>query len=401
MGKYVITRFKYKEKDILFYGIKNESGFYRISLDTPDNSDLIGNVYVGYVKDIVKNIDAAFIEYQDGKTGYFSINDNKNPVFLNKKNTDKICQGDLVLVQISKNAIKTKFPVLTSKISLTGKYCVLNYNKTGIGFSGKIKDQNFKSEVRDKLSNLLKDDRYSFGVIIRTNATTARLVDIESEITELKQKMTEILSKSEYRTKYSILHNEPKDYLTWIKGFYKNEVSEIVTDNRDLYENISDYMEKTNIEISLNLYEDDLLPLYKLHSIEKTLNDTLNKKVWLKSGAYLYIEQTEAMVVIDVNTGKCIKGNNSKKHILNVNIEAAKEIALQLSLRNLSGIIIIDFINMSSEEDKVILIDKVKEYILKDKIKTDYIEMTKLDLVELTRKKTKASLVEQYEKVIN
>ena len=112
-------------------------------------------------------------------------------------------------------------------------------------------------------------------------------------------------------------------------------------------------------------------------------------------------EQTEAMVVIDVNTGKCIKGNNSKKHILNVNIEAAKEIALQLSLRNLSGIIIIDFINMSSEEDKVILIDKVKEYILKDKIKTDYIEMTKLDLVELTRKKTKASLVEQYEKVIN
>ena len=98
MGKYVITRFKYKEKDILFYGIKNESGFYRISLDTPDNSDLIGNVYVGYVKDIVKNIDAAFIEYQDGKTGYFSINDNKNPVFLNKKNTDKICQGDLVLV---------------------------------------------------------------------------------------------------------------------------------------------------------------------------------------------------------------------------------------------------------------------------------------------------------------
>ncbi len=150
-------------------------------------------------------------------------------------------------------------------------------------------------------------------------------------------------------------------------------------------------------EIRLTFYQDDLLPLYKLYGLESVMKNILSKNVWLKSGAYLVIEPTEAMVVIDVNTGKCIKGRKQDDTIFKVNMEAAKEIAAQLRLRNLSGIIIIDFINMDSEEQKRELVEELKQQIYKDKIKTSFVEMTKLDLVVLTRKKTEAPVYEQLE----
>ena len=188
------------------------------------------------------------------------------------------------------------------------------------------------------------------------------------------------------------------EYLRLIKGSYSGEIHEIITDNHEIYKEIRQYIHRMSMnEIRLTFYQDDLLPLYKLYGLESVMKNILSKNVWLKSGAYLVIEPTEAMVVIDVNTGKCIKGRKQDDTIFKVNMEAAKEIAAQLRLRNLSGIIIIDFINMDSEEQKRELVEELKQQIYKDKIKTSFVEMTKLDLVVLTRKKTEAPVYEQLE----
>ena len=403
MGKFIVTNYRYENKNIIFYGLHDGKRFYNIGFEDKRESVKIGNVYVGLVKDIVGNINAAFVEFSNGVTGYYSLDDNKHTIFLNKKNTDKVCQGDLILVQVMKEAIKTKFCVLTSKISLGGVYAVLNYGKSGIGFSNKIQSSEIRNEFKRALKDCFLGDESGtdYGVVIRTNAVHVQVQTVLDEVISLKEKMDKILESAKYLTKFSLVYREPADYLKQIRGFYDGEITEIVTDSEDLYQEICAFETENMLsDYQATLYRDDLLPLYKLYNVEGTIADILNKKVWLKSGAYLIIEQTDAMVVIDVNTGKGIKGKNMQSHLLQVNIEAAKEIAYQLQVRNLSGIIMIDFINMTEQKNKDILISEIKKEILKDKIKTDFVEMTKLDLVELTRKKTESSIVEQLDRIV-
>ena len=416
MGKLIITHVTVDGKNLLFRGLHKENRFCDIGLNSGENTehendyvgdDKAGNIYVGFVKDIVKNINAAFVEYQKGKIGYFSIAD-EEPIFLNNKANQTLCQGDLVLVQLKKEAVKTKAPVLTSKISFSGRYIVLNVSKSGVGFSNKIGDHDFKTEVRKSIARLLDDIFHDtgekYGVVIRTNAIEADAGEIEKELIRLVNNYREMLENAKYKTRFSVIKKEEPQYLKMITGAYDNEIDEIITDDLFIYQKVKDYILCNEIEKYkeiIRLYDDKLLPLHKIYSVEKTVKEIRNKKVWLNSGAYLVIEQTEAMVVIDVNTGKCIKGKDIKKTILNVNLEAAKEIAYQLRLRNLSGIIMIDFISMTDEEDKKKVVDCVKKCIRNDKVRTDFVEMTKLDLVELTRKKIEPPVYEQIERIID
>ena len=227
--------------------------------------------------------------------------------------------------------------------------------------------------------------------------------EVKMELIDLIQKYNKLLEISKTRTIYSKLYSEDKEYLKMLKSSYKNEINEIITDDISVYNNIKNYLSEEifSNDIKVIFYEDELLPLYKLYSIENVIKNILTKKVWLKSGAYLVIEPTEAMTVIDVNTGKCTKGKDIEKTAFNVNLEASEEIAFQLKLRNISGIIIVDFINMASDENKMILIKHLKKLITTDRIKTDFIEMTKLDLIELTRKKVEKPIYEQLENCVN
>ena len=181
---------------------------------------------------------------------------------------------------------------------------------------------------------------------------------------------------------------------------YADELEEIVTDDKELFETIQIYLEHYGIEAKkLRFYQDDLLPLCKVYSIEKALKEALSEKVWLKSGGFLVIQQTEAFVSIDVNTGKYSGKKNLADTIRLINLEAAKEIAHQLRLRNLSGIIMVDFIDMDAQEDKTLLMDTLRAAVRPDPVKTTVIDMTPLNLVEMTRKKEKRPLWEQIAQV--
>lgn len=395
-NKLIITNIEVNSKEKLFCGLKNDKRFYKIDFSDNESRCQVGDIFIGRVMDIAKNINAAFIEYKKGMRGYFSIEENKNIIFLNKKNTDKVCQGDLLIVQLSKAAVKTKFPVLTSLISLTGRNVVLNIGKSGIGFSGKIKDKDYKSEIQKSLGvfleNISAENNEEYGVIVRTNAYGLTADEISKDLQNLVEQWKNIKIMSQTRTAFSCLKSADTLYMRYINGAYNDEIQEIVTDREDIYNEIKN-MDINNCKITL--YNDELLPLYKLHSVESVIEQVTNRKVWLKSGAYLVMEPTEAMYVIDVNTGKCIKGKKNDETIFNVNMEAAKEVAYQLQLRNISGIIVVDFINMESQEKQRLLVEYLDECVKKDKIKTTVVDITKLNLVEITRKKIESPVYEQ------
>ena len=200
-----------------------------------------------------------------------------------------------------------------------------------------------------------------------------------------------------HRTCYSLLYTSTPSYLNGLRDSLQSSLESVITDEPDIYDAVKEYLsnhQREDLHL-LNYYEDPLLPLEKLYRIERTMDEALGKKVWMKSGGYLVIEPTEALVVIDVNTGKYSGKKALRETIMKINLEAAEEIGHQLRLRNLSGIILIDFIDMEKEEDRVFLVKKLEEIVSKDPVKTTVVEITKLNLVEVTRKKIKRPLYEQ------
>jgi len=364
-----------------------------LEMQLEDDSMVLGNIYIGKVKNVVKNINAAFIDYQDGKTGYYSLSDNPEPLFINRT-SGTIKAGDEVIVQIEKDAVKTKDPVLSSNLNFSGKYAVLTSGKRMISFSSKIHDTEWKEQLRLELEPLLNDRA---GVIIRTNAYTADIVQIKTEITRLCDSCQKLLHDAAFRTCYSLLYEANTGYLNMLKGCRDGMLEQIITDQPEVYETCRDYLSLYQPDdlARLQLYKDSQISLTSLYSIETIFKEALQKRVWLKSGGYLVIEQTEAMVVIDVNTGKYSKKKTLQETILLINQEAAKEICHQLRLRNLSGIILVDFIDMKSEEDKLLLMKTLKHYAALDPVKTMVVDMTALNLVEMTRKKGRRPLAEQ------
>lgn len=386
-GKLILTEL-YNRKISAYFkdGQINELRFH--------DKSILGNIYIGRVQNVVKNIDAAFIEIQKGLVCYYSIRDNKNPIFLNKKNTDKVNIGDLMLVQVSKDDVKTKAPTVTCEINFAGKYSVLTYGKSHLGISNKIKNEHWKKEFRELCAPFMTDN---IGYVIRTNAKSVLAKEVIDEIALLKEQFEEILNKAQYLSAFTPVYTNKESYITAIRDMYDQSYDEVVTDNVQMYEEIKEYFEKeevTNLN-KLRLYEDTMLPLYKLYSLEKHIKDALSKNVWLKSGAYLVIEPTEALTVIDVNTGKYDGKKKSSETYLKINLEAAKEIGRQLRLRNLSGIIIVDFIDMEDDRDKIKLLEELKLIVKDDPIKTTVVDITALNLIELTRKKVRKPLYEQ------
>ncbi len=354
-----------------------------------DEESLVGNIYLGYVKDIVKNINAAFIEIADGVKGYLPLEESKYAIFANNKNTDKLCQGDKVIVQVAKDAIKTKDCVLTTKFSLAGRYACLTHGDTRFSISKKIKDDAFEETVKSALNHL---DFKTFGLILRTNSHNAALDEIEAEIDVLTNKYNKIITFGVTRQGKSKLYSRESSIISSLRDRISNEDYSITTDIKEIYDSLKNMFASYNLNPDITLYEDEY-ELYKLHSLNSFIQGIASKKVWLKSGGYLVIEGTEALTSIDVNTGKYDKGTNKEAAILKINKEAAEEIARQLRLRNISGIIIVDFINMTSPESMSELIAFTKSKLKEDFTPTNFVDVTKLGLMELTRKKITQSFV--------
>lgn len=445
MDQLIVTKWK----DRSLTALLSDGHCRSLTLESGDES-LLGNIYIGKVKNVVKNINAAFIDLGGGKTGYFSLAENPFPLYTDELNslcsldgtenlkkaetgnaldgreqsgvekgkkpdaaafsrTRKLKAGDELLVQVSRDALKTKDPSVTCCLNFPGTYMVLTVGKPQIGFSAKIKDNAWKEKVRETLL-AHKDER--FGLIVRTNGASASIETLCAETEALKSQMENLFARAACRTCYSLLEQGTPPYIQSLRDAKKGTLAEVITDVPEYEDRIEAWLKEEQAENSkmphmtdgetaiepiapkLVRYEDENLPLMKLYRLESVLKSATDRRVWMKSGGYLVIEPTEALTVIDVNTGKYTGKKTPAETILKINLEAAHEVARQLSLRNLSGIIIVDFIDMESKEDQETLMRALGEELSRDPVKTILVDMTRLGLVEITRKKVRRPLHE-------
>lgn len=359
-----------------------------------DEVSILGNIYVGKVINIVKNIQAAFVQIQDGIVCYYSLKENPEPIYIKKSGGSELVQGDEILVQVEKEALKTKDPVVSSNLNIPGKYMAITTGNQKLGISSKISSEK-KQELKDFFG---KFDLQGNGIVIRTNAVTASHQVLLQEFNFLMERLQKMKETAVHRTAFSLLYRADSFYLQRLRNMYEGELHKIITDVKSVYTEIEEYLSKYQPadRERLNFYEDNILSLSALYNITRDLERTLQRQVWMKSGAYLVIEPTEACTVIDVNTGKCdSKRKDRQKTFLKINLEAAKEVANQIRLRNLSGIILVDFIDLEKEEDRNQLMHELRELLRKDAVPTNLVDMTKLQIAEITRKKQKKPLHEQ------
>lgn len=415
MKKYIITQEKLKtlkgEQNFILSALYDENRkMIEVSLSSPEEESLLGNLYVGRVENVVKNLNAAFIRISPDQICYYSMEEYKNPLFTKKISQKKpLVEGEELVVQVSREALKTKDPAVTTNLNFTGKYAVLTTENQQIGVSSKLP----KTE-RERLKKLVEGIEHAdFGLILRTNAAEVSDDAILMEIQLLIEEWQSLKETAKHQTCYACLKKEPPAYLKELVNLPTASVDELIVDDRTLFEQIcgmygvteADLWTKGSVSVpidevkvsetlTLRYYNDPLLRLSSLYSVESSLENALSEKVWLKSGAYLVIQPTEALTVIDVNTGKNVAKKDMQENFLRINKEAAVEIAYQLRLRNISGIIVVDFMNLASKEAEEELMSTFHAELKKDPIPTQLIDMTKLGLVEVTRKKVRKSLGE-------
>lgn len=401
--RYIITEYAFRDtKGVLSFSLDMKTNVMTSVNFTPFNQGdtAIGDIFVAKVINVVKQINAAFILYAPNKKGYLPIQ-GYTPIITNRQYDGRILVGDEIIVQLEKEAVRTKEPVFTINLSLAGKFSVISYANTYKGVSKKCTKLE-RAQLRAAIPQEI-----AFGVVVRTNAavflseldkeqTHDSLKPIIDEINYLNQRMSSLIQEGIHRTCFSRIWKSPSGYLTAMRDegvIYQ----QIITDSSNLYQELKDFVTLYMPEqvANISMYQDNSYPLQKLYRVETQISELLSKKVWLKSGAYLIIEKTEAMYVIDVNSGKNIMKKEMAAYIYEINIEAANEIMRQIRLRNLTGMILVDFINMEEDEKTDALLQELRVLAKKDRIQTTIIDMTALGLVEITRRKTTKSLAEQ------
>ena len=392
MSKLILTPMDISGRKRLAAALVQGGRVCQLDLCRFEHKNILGNIYVGKVKNIAENIRAAFIEIADGIMCYYSMDEKAIPIYTNRKKNGKLKPGDELLVQVCREPIRGKLPCVTCDLNFSGRYLVVTALKAVPGFSGKLNSEE-KKRLKEILSPILPDDA---GIIVRTNSRNASEEELQSELERLMKCLHQVKEKALTRTCFSLIHENLPEYLQVLQNVYEQDLDEIVTDDRELCDQVSRYLEYYGMPADkLRFYEDKLLPLSRLYSLESVLKEAVSEKVWLKSGAFLVIQQTEAFVSVDVNTGKYTSKKDSQETFRKINLEAAKEIARQLRLRNLSGMILIDFINLKEQKDKDELLQALQRYLNQDPVKGNVVDITKLNIVEVTRKKIRKSLAEE------
>ena len=376
--------------------LSEEERIVEIRLESDQEKSIFGNIYTGQVENIASNIQAAFVQIEPGKRCYYPLAEAQRAVFsAGRKGNGPLRPGDELLVQVSRDAMKGKLPALTSNLNFTGRYLVLTTGDKKFGLSSKL-----AQEDRHRLSGWLKEEAErpdkEFGIIVRTNAADASKEEILKELEWLKGRYHKAVVQGRNRTCFSLVLETEPFYVAAVRDAYGRDLDEIITDVPEIREMILGYLEEISPELKekLRFYQDKLLPLYKLYRVETALDAIQKEKVWLNSGGFLVIQQTEAFVSIDVNSGKYTGKKKMEETFRKINLEAAAEIGRQLRLRNLSGIILIDFINMENPDHRDELFHVLQKLLRKDPIKSRAIDITPLHILEMTRKKVRRPVIE-------
>ena len=380
--KLIITKIPEYE-DIVFCALYNEQELVRL-IPVKEDSSKLGNIYVGKVDSVAKNLDAAFIDIGEEQLYFLNLEDAKDVIFTNP-HTGKIKIGDEFLVQVDKEATKEKNPIVKTELALTGRYVVCFSKEGAIHYSSKM-----TNHQKTRISASLEGKEFPFELTLRTNAgITEDYEAILAEIEELCAKMDALIKKASFIKAKSCIYESPKGITKVINNLYDNQFEEIVTDLNEVYDHKESF---GNHKDKLRFYDDKLLPLYKLFRLEKEIEVALSKRIYLKSGGFLVWEDTEALTAIDVNTGGFNKGKDKQATFMKINLEAAKEIARQLQIRNTSGIIIVDLINVRDYKDRECILKAFEKEMKPINNAPHVVDITKLGLLEMTRKKLEVPL---------
>lgn len=397
MSKLIITEMIIRGSSCRVCALWDEQRIMELRLEPADRKSILNNIYVGHVDNLASNIRAAFVRFGDGMKGYLPVSEGEAAVYTSgRKGNSSLRPGDELLVQVSRDAMKGKLPALTTNLNLTGKYLVLTTGNKKIGFSGKLSKEE-TAPARKWLKEELETPDREYGLIVRTNAADASREEFLHELEYLKKLYRKVAVEGRNRTCFSLLYEAEPFYVAAVRDIRSRNLEEILTDIPEVFEKLSAYLADFDPEElnKIRQYQDPLLPLHKLYRLESAIEEIQREKIWLSSGGFLVIQQTEAFVSVDVNSGKYTGRKKAEETYRKINLEAAKEIARQVRLRNLSGIILIDFINMESSDHRDELFHVLQKYLKKDPVKSRAIDITPLHILEMTRKKVRRPLMEE------
>ena len=388
MQEIIINKDKQNTKTIAI--IENEI-LVEQYIEKEEKERIEGNVYLGKVENILPGMQAAFVNIGEGKNTFIHLRDilPKIDITKNEKVDDSnlnikdfIKRGDPILVQVKRDCNNKKGPRVSKHLSLVGRYIVLMPETDIITVSQKIEDKKEQKRLKEEIAKILPEN---FGVIIRTSAVNKNINEIQKDINNLIKRWERIKDvKNKEKAPYCIERNNGI-IRKIITDTIDNGIAKITTNNKNVFEEVQEILKEfENAKIKLELEEkEDILDT---HNIRNQIEKLENRKIWLKCGGFITIDKTEALVAIDVNSGKYTGKESREQTVLKVNKEASVEIAKQLRLRDIGGIIIIDYIDMEKEESKKQVIKELRDNLKKDRSKTQILEFTKLNLLEMTRK---------------
>lgn len=364
-----------------------------------NKNHLEGNIYLAKVKDVLPGMQAAFVDIGEEKNTFIHIKDivpkasnitgNKNEILENYNIRDYIKEGDSILVQVKKDATSNKGARITKNIHIVGRFSILVIGNEFVTISQKIEEQEEKERLISIAKKSLKEYKTkNLGAIIRTSAKNKDEFLIKEDIKNVISKWENLLNKSKNIKDEEIpkvLYKNESIIQKILLDLIDNKLERIVVDDETLYKKIYTFLNDTigSSKVKLQLKNEDILKTYDLY---QQIGKLQNRKIWLKCGGFITIDKTEALTAIDVNSGKYTGKGNLEQTVLKVNKEASKEIAKQLRLRDIGGIIIIDYIDMDEEESRNVIIQELQNCLKSDRAKTQIMEFTKLNLLELTRK---------------
>jgi ribonuclease G len=393
--KYLIEAYSNRILSVL---LGEDGRAVEIHADSRTDGLKLGDICIGRVERVAANTGACFVEVARGIKGYLPLDDMTAPRYTRKGSSPKVQQGDELIVQVSREAFGTKGMSLTTKLQLSGRYLLLEMSGTELGISRKIPEERRRA-LREHLFSeqaldAMRQQLGTCGVIVRTNAEHAPDEEIRKELQNLTAAMHQLLLTAPYRPAYTVLLRQPDRWLKRIESVQTERLEEILTDDRNLYEALENFL-PPYLREKLRFYQDPMISMHNVFSLTRELSRALCRKVNMKSGANLVIEQTEALVSIDVNSAHSINGRDKEKAVLKVNMEAAEECARQIRLRNLSGMILVDFINMEEKESYDQLMRHLAQAAAQDPMQVKVEDLTALGLVEMTRRKVEVPLSRQ------